>query len=160
MSFILTAIIMFVFWILLSGEFTLILLLSGGIFSLMVAYMCHGFFIGDVNLKLEGKRILRFFKYLPWLLWQIVISNVDVAYRTLNPRMTINPSLVTFKNDLDTKMGIVTLANSITLTPGTVTIKAGKDEFIVHAIDDKFAEAILEGEMQRRVKKIEGEKSV
>ena len=160
MSFILTAIIMFGFWILLSGEFTLILLISGGIASLLVAFMCHEFFIGDANLKLETKRTLRFFKYLPWLLWQILISNIDVAYRTLSPRMSINPSLVKFDNDLDTKMGIVTLANSITLTPGTVTIKAGKDEFIVHAIDDKFAEAIIEGEMQRRVKEIEGEGSV
>ncbi|MGR3219707.1 MAG: Na+/H+ antiporter subunit E [Candidatus Anammoxibacter sp.] len=160
MSFILTAIIMFVFWILLSGEFTLILLLSGGIFSLMVAYMCHGFFIGDADLKLEAKRIYRLIKYLPWLLWQIVISNIDVTLRTLNPKLTINPSIVTFKNDLNTNMGIVTLSNSITLTPGTVTIKAGKDEFIVHAIDDKFAKALIEGEMQRRVKKIEGDESV
>ena len=160
MSFILTAIIMFGFWILLSGEFTLILLISGGIFSLMVAYMCHGFFIGDANLKLETKRISRFIKYLPWLFWQILISNIDVAYRTLHPKMPINPRIVKFKNDLNTNMGIVTLANSITLTPGTVTIKAGKDEFIIHAIDDKFVDGIIEGEMQRRVKEIEGETSV
>lgn len=157
MSFILTAIFMFGFWILLSGEFTLILLVSGGISSLIVAYMCHDMFIGKVDLKIETKRIFRFFKYLPWLLWQITISNIDVAYRTLHPKMPINPRFVSFKTELDTDMGIVTLSNSITLTPGTVTVKAGRDEFVVHAIAEEPANSLIDGgEMQRRVKEIEG----
>ena len=157
MSFILTSILMFGFWILLSGEFTLVILLSGGIFSLLVAYMCHDMFIGKADLRLAAKRICRFFKYLPWLLWQITVSNVDVAYRTLHPKMPINPCIVKFKTKVNTDMGIVTLSNSITLTPGTVTVKAGRDEFIVHAISEGPAEALIDGgEMQRRVKEIEG----
>lgn len=152
---------MFGFWILLSGEFSVILLASGVIFSLIVAAMCHDMFIGKANLKIETRRVLRFFKYMPWLLWQIVLSNVDVAYRTLHPRMPIDPGVIRFKTDVKTDMGIVTLSNSITLTPGTVTIKAGKDEFLVHAITRKAADSLIDGgEMQKKVKAIEGDECV
>ncbi len=161
MSFFLTSIIMFAFWILLSGEFTFILLLSGGVFSLLTAFMTHDIFLGNANLKIEIPRVIRFFKFLPWLLWQIVVSNVDVAYRVLSPKMPINPQVIHFKPDLKTDMGIVTLSNAITLTPGTVTIKARKDEFIVHAIADGPAKSMIDGgDMKIRVQKIEGETSV
>ncbi len=161
MSFILTSIIMFAFWVVLSGEFTFILLLSGGVFSLLTAFMTHDIFIGNVKYKVEIPRVLRFFKFLPWLLWQIAVSNIDVAYRVLHPKMPINPQIVHFKPELETDMGVVTLSNAITLTPGTVTIKAGKDEFIVHAISDPAAQSMVEGgDMKTRVKKIEGESCV
>jgi len=157
MSFVLTAIIMFVFWMLLSGEFSLILILSGVVSSLLVAYLSHDLLIGKADIKLNAVRILRFIKYLPWLMWQIVLANFDLAYRTLHPKMPIDPGIIGFKNELKTEMGVVTLANSITLTPGTVTIEANEDEFIVHAIAMGAAESLMTGEMQKRVKIIEGD---
>ncbi len=157
MSFLITAITMFSFWILLSGEFTFILITSGIIASLIVAYLSHDIFIGKTDLKTEVGRVFRFFVYVPWLLWEIVLANVEIAYLVLNPKPLVDPQIVRFKPDLKTDLGVVTLANSITLTPGTVTVEANKEEFVIHAIWQKSAEGIISGEMQRKVKKIEGD---
>lgn len=156
MSFILTAILLFSFWILLSGEFDFILIASAIISCLFVSYLSHDLLIGKANVTLGLKRVFRFIKYLPWLMWQIVLSNVDLVYRTLHPKMPIEPMIIRFQNELTTEMGIVTLANSITLTPGTVTIDANQEEFIIHAIAKGPAEGLEGGgEMQQRVKRIE-----
>jgi multicomponent Na+:H+ antiporter subunit E len=160
MSFLITTIAMFSFWILLSGEFTFILITSGIVASLIVAYLSHDIFIGKADIKSETGRVFRFFRYLPWLLWQIILCNLEIAYLVLNPKPLVDPQLVRFKPDAKTDLGIVTLANSITLTPGTVTVEANREEFVVHAIWQKSAEGIINGEMQQRVKEIEGEKRV
>ena len=156
MRFVLTALIMFVFWIFLSGEFSFILLLSGIISSLLVSYISHDLLIGNGDMKLGFIRTIRFIRFLPWLLWQIVLANIDLAIRTLHPKMPINPMLINFKNNLKTDLGMVILANSITLTPGTVTIDVNENEFLVHVISEKAAQSLISGEMQARVKKIEG----
>ena len=156
MRFVLTAIIMFVFWIFLSGEFSFILLLTGIISSLLVSYISHDLLIGNGDMKLGFIRTIRFIRFLPWLLWQIVLANIDLALRTLHPKMPINPILINIKNNLKTDLGMVILANSITLTPGTVTIDVNKNEFLVHVISEKAAQSLISGEMQARVKKIEG----
>ncbi len=157
MSFLITTIAMFIFWILLSGEFTFILITSGVVASLIVAYLSHDIFIGKADLKTETGRVFKFTKYVPWLLWEIILANVEIAYLVLNPKPLVDPQLVRFKPDLKTDLGIVTLAHSITLTPGTVTVKANREEFVIHAIWQKSAEGIIDGEMQRKVKRIEGE---
>ena len=156
MSFVLTALIMFSFWIFLSGKFSFILLLSGIISSLLVSYMSNDLLIGNGDMKLGFIRTIRFIRFLPWLLWQIVLANIDLALRTLHPKMPINPMLINFKNNLKTDLGMVILANSITLTPGTVTIDVNENEFLVHVISEKAAQSLISGEMQARVKKIEG----
>ena len=160
MSFLITAIAMFSFWILLSGEFTFVLITSGIVASLIVAYLSHDIFIGKPDIKVETGRVLKFIKYLPWLVWKVILANFEIAYLVLHPKMLIDPQIVRFKTDLKTDLGIVTLANSITLTPGTITVEANKEEFVIHAIWQKSAEGIIDGEMQRKVKEIEGEKSV
>ena len=156
MSFVLTVLIIFAFWIFLSGEFSFILLLSGIISSLLVSYMSNDLLIGNGDIKLGFIRTIRFIRFLPWLLWQIVLANIDLALRTLHPKMPINPILINIKNNLKTDLGMVILANSITLTPGTVTIDINENEFLVHVISEKAAQSLISGEMQARVKKIEG----
>ena len=156
MSFVLTVLIMFAFWIFLSGKFSFILLLSGVMSSLLVSYMSNDLLIGNGNMKLGFIRTIRFIRFLPWLLWQIVLANIDLALRTLHPKMPINPILINIKNNLKTDLGMVILANSITLTPGTVTIDVNENEFLVHVISEKAAQSLISGEMQERVKKIEG----
>jgi len=148
---------MFIFWILLSGEFTFILITSGVVASLITAYLSHDIFIGKADLKTETGRVFKFIVYIPWLLWEIILANVEIAYLVLSPKPLVDPQIVRFKNDLKTDLGIVTLAHSITLTPGTVTVDANREEFVIHAIWQKSAEGIISGEMQRKVKKIEGE---
>jgi len=157
MSFLITTIAMFIFWILLSGEFTFILITSGVVASLITAYLSHDIFVGKADLKTETGRVFKFIVYIPWLLWEIILANVEIAYLVLSPKPLVDPQIVRFKNDLKTDLGIVTLAHSITLTPGTVTVDANREEFVIHAIWQKSAEGIISGEMQRKVKKIEGE---
>ena len=157
MSFLITTIAMFIFWILLSGEFTFILITSGVVASLITAYLSHDIFIGKADLKTETGRVFKFIVYIPWLLWEIILANVEIAYLVLSPKPLVDPQIVRFKNDLKTDLGIVTLAHSITLTPGTVTVDANREEFVIHVIWQKSAEGIISGEMQRKVKKIEGE---
>ena len=100
MSFALTALIMFAFWIILSGEFSFVLLFSGIISSLMVSYMSHDLLIKKVDTKIGLIKAIRFFRFLPWLLWQILLANIDLALRILNPNMPINPRMIKFKNNL------------------------------------------------------------
>ncbi len=157
MSFLITTIVMFAFWILLSGEFTFILITSGVVASLITAYLSHDIFVGKADLKTETGRVFKFIVYIPWLLWKIILANVEIAYLVLNPKPLVDPQIVRFKNDLKTDLGIVTLAHSITLTPGTVTVEANREEFVIHAIWQKSADGIIGGEMQQKVKKIEGE---
>ena len=113
---------MFIFWVLLSGYFGLILIVSALLFSLLVAYLSHDLLFGGVVLSSFIKKSYRFIIYLPWLSWQILVANFDVIYRTLHPAMLIDPEVIKFDPALKTDIGITILANSITLTPGTVTI--------------------------------------
>jgi multicomponent Na+:H+ antiporter subunit E len=148
---------MFIFWILLSGEFDIVLIISCVISSLFIAFISNDLLIGKADIGLGIIRIFRFIKYLPWLMWQILLSNIDLVKRTLHPRMPISPTIFCFKNELSTELGMVTLANSITLTPGTITIDVDDNQFIIHAVASELADSLMEGgEMQRRIKVIEG----
>lgn len=94
--------------------------------------------------------------YWLWLDWQIILSNISVARKILSPRLAINPRLITVdagqKDDLDR----VVYANSITLTPGTVSLKIDGDTILVHALDEEFAADLEGGEMRRRVRRFVG----
>jgi len=157
-SFILTAIIMFIFWMLISGETGIIFIISAIVSSLFVSYISHDLLFPGKNTRLSIKRFFRLIKYSPWLIWQIILANIDVVYRTLHPSMPIDPHMLEIETDLKTDTGITLLANSITLTPGTVTVEAHKDgRFLVHAIARGPAEGLLEGTMQAKCKAIEGD---
>lgn len=155
-SFSITTIILFSFWIMLSGHFDFLHLFLGVICSLLTSYWSHDLIIGKANLSTYLKRLLRFVKYLPWLLWQILLANINLVSLILHPKMPIEPRIVKFKSNLKSNLGILILANSITLTPGTVTIEGNRKEFIVHAINKRAARSLLAGEMQAKVKEVEG----
>jgi multicomponent Na+:H+ antiporter subunit E len=149
-----TFLIMFGFWILLSGKFDLFHLTLGVISSALVSFLSADLFMYD-----EGKNRLstgfRFLLYLPWLLYQILLSTLHVTFLALHPKMKdqIDPTIVTFKTKLTTDIAKVALANSITLTPGTITIRIEDQIFYVHAISRKAA-AGLPGEMEERLAKV------
>jgi len=154
MRYIYTFLIMFGFWILLSGKFDLFHLTLGVISSALVSFLS-----ADLLMFKEGKNRLatgiRFLIYLPWLLYQIVLSTLHVTFLALHPRMKdqIDPTIVTFKTKLKTNIAKVALANSITLTPGTITVRIEGQVFYVHAISRKAA-AGLPGEMEDRLAKV------
>jgi len=99
-------------------------------------------------------RLGRLLIYIPWLIWQIVIASLQVAAVVLNPKMPIDPALVRFKTKLPNTAAKVILGNSITLTPGTITIQIEGDEFLVHSIMDESASGIVDGSLPGQVAKL------
>lgn len=148
--------VMFLFWLLLSGILDPIHVGAGIICSVIIAFVSHDLLVTqkwDKMLRKSGKFII----YLVWELWQIILANFDVAYRVLHPKMPIDPSVIEFDTSLRSDLAIVTLANSITLTPGTITINIEQERgrFQVHAIAQKPADALLvDKTMQEKVAKV------
>lgn len=154
MRHIYTFFIMMGFWILLSGKFDPFHLTLGVISSALVSFLSADLLMFE-NGKNRLATGLRFLLYLPWLLYQIVLSTLHVTYLALHPKMKeqIDPTIVTFKTKLKTNIAKVALANSITLTPGTITIRIEDQIFYVHAISRKAA-AGLPGEMEERLARV------
>jgi multicomponent Na+:H+ antiporter subunit E len=147
-----TFLIMMGFWVLLSGKFDLFHLTLGVLSSALVSYLSADILMHDTGKKDRLAIAFRFLAYIPWLLYQIVLSTIHVSFLALHPRMldNIDPTIVTFKSRLQSNVARVALANSITLTPGTITIRVEGDIFYVHAISRKAA-AGLPGEMEDRL---------
>ncbi|KPK00699.1 MAG: hypothetical protein AMJ60_00115 [Desulfobacterales bacterium SG8_35] len=155
MRYIYTFLIMFGFWILLSGKFDLFHLTLGILSSGLVSWLSTDILMHDSGKDDRLRTGFRFISYIPWLLYQIVLSTLHVAFLALHPKMIdrIDPTIVTFKTKLKSNIARVALANSITLTPGTITIRIEDGVFYVHAISRKAA-AGLPGEMEERLARV------
>lgn len=147
-------IIMFSLWVALSGHMDIPMLSIGALCSLFVVLvsMRMDHVDHDPHLLKITWRILR---YWPWLACKIVQANLDVARHILRPRLTITPTLVHITSHQKTDLGRVAYANSITLSPGTVTMDIRGNEFYVHALSEKVAAELQQGEMDRRVSRLE-----
>ncbi len=95
--------------------------------------------------------------YLPWLFWQIARANAAVARIILDPRLPIQPRLVRVRASQRSATGQVLYANSITLTPGTISLDLRNDTILVHALTDEAAAELETGKMDRRVCRLEGQ---
>ena len=93
--------------------------------------------------------------YLPWLLWEIARANLQVARVILSPSLPISPTLVRLKASQQSELCQAIFANSITLTPGTVTIELKDGSLLVHALSEDAAVDLLQGEMDARVMRVE-----
>lgn len=163
MVFLTTFIILYGFWVSLSGLFDFFHLSLGVISCAIVSYVSRDLLFSEKRVgKKHFLQILRFLKYLPWLIYQIILANIHVAYLVLHPKMRlmIDPHIVRFKVGLKTDISITTYANSITLTPGTITVLIKEGYFYVHSIDQKVADDLLTGEMEDRVDQIYKEAEV
>ncbi len=106
-----------------------------------------------------AKKIPLYLKYAVVLLWEIVKANIDVIKIVLSPKMEIEPAIVTFRTDLESEAALVTLANSITLTPGTYTAGLDDGTFVVQALDkSKFGEGLDDSVFVKQLRKLEGKK--
>ncbi len=156
MRFIVTWIVLAALWIGLSGYFDPVHLVFGALSVTLVSALSYRHLIGDGAVRPKFVSLVRLALYLPWLLWAIALANVDVMLRVLGFR-DIDPCVIRFKPDLRTEFGHVALANSITLTPGTVTVEIEPDgTFVVHAISREAAEGVLNQVMERKIQAIEG----
>ncbi|HRL75628.1 MAG TPA: Na+/H+ antiporter subunit E [Candidatus Accumulibacter phosphatis] len=142
---------LYAFWVLLSGFFTPFLLSAGLGCALAVVLFAHRMdVIDDEGHPIHvGWRALC--SYWPWLLKEVVKSSWDVSRRILDPRLPISPVLVRFKPSQKTELGLVIHANSITLTPGTISVQVEPEEFLVHALTREGGAALADSEMDRRV---------
>lgn len=182
-SVVVTLVVLTIFWLLLSPltvdlykYFTghlhaeeiphvLFLLGSAIICIAIVTVISH-----DLLIKKEEQMLVKFTRllaYIPWELYQILLANIDVAYRALHPKSfvtgrsggmfgvgPVDPEVIEFETTLRSDLALVTMANSITLTPGTITILVDipKGKFWVHAIAKAPADSLLVDQtMQKKV---------
>ena len=158
-SFVILTLVLFGFWLVLSGKFEVKYVTIGLITSVVVALITRPLLMVPLGGGRKGSVYnlpwLKLLAYFPWLLWQIVLSNIDVAKIILNPNLPIQPQLVKFRRKLPGPVAHLTLANSITLTPGTITVEIDGDEYLVHALHDGAAQSLApeegEGEMPLKV---------
>lgn len=148
-------VILFAFWLLLSGYFVPFLLTMGVASAGAVALLSRRMDLVDHEghpIRLSWRVVL----YWPWLFNEIAKSAWDVSRIIMSPRLPISPTLVRAKTSQKTAVGVVTYANSITLTPGTISVDVTREEILVHALTREAAAGLLEGEMDRRVSRFEG----
>jgi len=158
--FIFTFFTLLVVWFLLSGKFDFFHISLGIISCLIVTVLSGEQLLPPQKIRPLVKVWRRFLRYLPWLVFQIFLANLHVMYLVFHPRMMdlIDPRIIRFKSKFSDEMSLFIFANSITLTPGTITVYVSIDgDYAVHAIDKQCAQS-LPGEMEKRVAQIVGGK--
>lgn len=150
-----TFVALFLFWLLLSGIFTPFLVAAGvGSAIAVVLFARRMEVIGGGSQEMQIVWT-QFLPYWPWLIKEIVVAAWDVTKRILHPNLPVSPTLVEFTPAQMTEFGLIVHANSITLTPGTITVEAEPGRFLVHSLT-RAAAATLEGsEMDRRCAALE-----
>lgn len=150
--------LLFGFWILLNGQWTTEIALVGvvvcaALYAFMVAFMGY-------SPRREWKlfrRIPRIAGYFCYLVCEVFKSSFATIRLIWSPRLEIQPRVTSFKTRLRTDAGKVVLANSITMTPGTITVDVdGSDTFLIHCLDDSFDVGTEGFEMEERVMRLEG----
>ncbi|MDE0073911.1 MAG: Na+/H+ antiporter subunit E [Gammaproteobacteria bacterium] len=142
-------------WLLMSGHYTNLLLSLGAASVVGVALLVTRMLLPDR----EGAPfhiVPGLLFYLPWLVVEVFKSNLAVARVILSPRLPIRPRVVDFQGHQKTDLGRFIYANSITLTPGTITVRLDAEGFRIHALTREALDGTEEGEMDRRVCRLEG----
>ena len=150
------AIVLFIFWLLLSGIYQPLIISFGIASSLLVAWIAHRMDVADHEgfpIHLGPKALT----YWPWLIWEIIKANIDVAIIIVKPRLQITPTMFKSQASQKTEVGQVSYANSITLTPGTISVGVADGMVEVHALTSYSADDVITGRMDKRVCEMEGD---
>lgn len=153
-------ILLFVFWMILSGRAETKFIVYGVLTAAVTSWITYPLLL--VNNKDKTKKYfvfgvnpIKLISYFGWLMWQLFLANMDVLLATTSQEMAIDPKIVRFYYRNDNPMAIVMLANSITLTPGTVTINVEDDGmFEIHALTKGAAEGVLDDTMAKKVSRL------
>ena len=152
--------ILFGLWIIFNGKWTVeIALLGLAVCALIYGFTCK--YIGLTPkrewrcLRKAGKAVA----YLGFLLAEIVKANLQVLRLIWSPRLTPEPELRSFRTRLQTEFGKAILANSITLTPGTITVHVREDLFLVHCLDSEMAQGLENSQFEQKILKMEGKRN-
>lgn len=148
--------VLFGSWLLMSGIFEPFILFLGVFSCAVVVIIAMRMDVIDHE-AVPVHLTLRVVTYWPWLFWEIVKANWDVTRRVLG-MAEISPTMIRIKASQKTDLGLVIYANSITLTPGTISIDVEEDgHILVHAISREGTEGLEGGEMDRKVSEMEGQ---
>lgn len=145
-----------ILWVIFNGKVTLEILIFGvviccALYAFMVKYMNYSP-KKEMNIL---KKIPLFLKYGVILVWEVIKSNFAVMRIIFSPGLEAEPGFRKFRVDLKSPVSRVTLANSITLTPGTYTVSLEEDEYIIHALDLSFTEGVEDSIFVKQLKKLE-----
>jgi len=153
----LIALTLFAFWLLLSGNYKTWLVLSGAGASVAVVWFAHKKGVIDPE-GFPFEKLGTGLRYWPWLLKEIALSAWNVSRIILDPKLPISPTMVRVDAKQGTSVGFVTYANSITLTPGTISVEVAErgHTIWVHAITRENAGGFADDEMNERVAEMDG----
>ena len=146
-TLILKTIGLFGLWVLLSGKLDVFHLSVGFLGAALIAWVNTE----SRHLDEPPLPLARLVLYLPWLFWEIVKSSLNITKIILDPKLPINPRLIQYRTNLGSNPAVVLLGNSITLTPGTVTIEVSSNELVVHALDDESSSGLESRTMERKI---------
>jgi len=142
-------------WLAWSGDRDALLLAFGALSCVFVVAICLRMDVIEQP-SFTASMGIRPFLYLPWLLWEILKANLDVIRVILHPKLPIRPHLIRVEASQRSELGQVIYANSITLTPGTISLDVRDNHILVHALTDGAADGLRKGEMDARVTRLEG----
>ena len=129
-------ILAFVMWLLLTWQLDIQVVVAGIIAALAASLLFVEMLPREHGVYFSPRRMFWLLVYLPVFFWYVIKANIDVVYRVLHPKMPIRPGIVKIKTNLKTDSGITALANSITLTPGTLTVDLTDDGYLyIHWIN-------------------------
>lgn len=159
MRYVVYFIIILVFWLLITFSLSVSNIIVGAVAALLTTLL-FGKYSLESNVKIiQPQRYFWFVVYLFIFLWEVIKANFDVAYRVLHPAMPIKPGIVRVPLEIKSDIARTMLANSITMTPGTITVDIIGDEIFVHWIyvqtDDRevYAQKVS-GRFEKYIKKI------
>ena len=151
-------VLFFLAWIIFNGQFTLeIAILGVAVATVMFAFMCK---FMDYSIKKElnvYKKSIWFFAYIVLLLREIVKANLEIIPRILTVEEEMEPVIVKFRTNLKSDFTRMLLANSITLTPGTITVSLEEDEYTIHCLDTSLAEGLENSDFEKALMKLDEE---
>jgi multicomponent Na+:H+ antiporter subunit E len=159
MRYVTVFILSMIFWFMLTFEFTIPNLIVGAVASIITSAFFTRFFVKNVYKLIQPKRYFWFLVYLFVFIWECLKANIDVAYRVLHPKMPIRPGIVKVRTTLKSDLAKMMLANSITMTPGTISVDIIDEYLYIHWIyikseDPEVYTSIITGAFEKYIKKI------
>ena len=158
-KYIFTVIVLFLLWLLLTDTFYSHEVWVGAISAFLIAGFTYAAFTEHGLKNLHPKKLFWGIVYIPYFLWEMTKANFDVAYRVIHPKLPIKPGIVEVKTNMKSDIGKVAVANSITLTPGTLTLDIKGDRMFIHWIyveseDIEKASELIPERFERILKRV------
>ena len=138
---------LFLIWLVLAASYDLVHMVLGVAAAVAVVWLNPG----AVRSPFRHVSWWGLVGFMPWLFIRVLKSGLHVSRLILSPSLPIQPQLIEYRTELESEGEVVIFGNSITLTPGTITVEVGAHELLVHAIDDESGRDLKEGALERKI---------